>query len=129
MTDVGERDERGKPECAERVEARNAVVAFVDDDPHDVEVIVDEVGNDECILSEETEAGVGRPFGGPQLDKRRFNIERGKELRDTHAMCLALFPAHQEEHIHVRDPRRLKRDKKSEIFSHNFDQNVAMTEN
>ena len=129
MTDVGERGERGKAECAERGEARNAVIAFVDDDPRNAEVIVDEVGNDECILSEETEAGVGRPFGGQQLDKRRFNIERGKELRDTHAMCLPLFPAYQEEHIHVRDPRRLKRDKKSKIFSYNLDQNVAVTEN
>ena len=35
-----------------------------DDDPHDLKVVLEEVGNDECILHEETELGTGTPFGG-----------------------------------------------------------------
>ena len=121
--------ERWEVECAERVEARNVVVrvAFVDDDPHDLEAIFGAVGNDECILREETEVGVGAPFVGVQLDTQRFNIERGKELRDTHAMRLALFPTHQEEHIHA--PVQHIRDKKSEVFPYNLDQNVDIVQN
>ena len=60
---------RGEVECAERDEAQNIVVAFVNDDPHDLKVVLEEVGNDECILCEETEVGVGAPFGGTQLNK------------------------------------------------------------
>ena len=48
---------------------QNVVVAFVNDDPHDLKVVLEEVGNDECILHEETEVGVGAPFGGTQLNK------------------------------------------------------------
>ena len=67
--------EWGEVEYTERDEARNVVIAFVDDDPHDLNVILEEVGNDECILREETEVGVGAPFGGAQLDKSALNID------------------------------------------------------
>ena len=58
---------------------------------------MEEVGNDECILREETEVAISASFGGAQLNKRRFNIERGQELRETHATRLSLFPPHQED--------------------------------
>ena len=58
---------------------------------------MEEVGNDECILLEETEVAISASFGGAQLNRRRFNIERGQELRETHATRLALFPTHQED--------------------------------
>ena len=64
--------EWGEVEYAERDEARNVVVAFVDDDPHDLKVVLEEVGNDECILHEETEVGVGAPFGGTQLNNGAY---------------------------------------------------------
>ena len=54
---------------AERDEAQKNVVAFVDGDPHDLEVILEEVGDDECILREETKAVVGTSFGGARLDR------------------------------------------------------------
>ena len=44
-------------------------------------------------------------------------------------MRLTLFPAQQEEHIHTSVPHQRKRDKESEEFSYNLDQNVAVTEN
>ena len=44
-------------------------------------------------------------------------------------MRLALFPPHQEEHIHARIPHQWKCDKKSEVLSYNLDQNIAVTEN
>ena len=59
--------ERGEVEYAERDEAR-VIVVFVDDDSHDLEVVLEEIGNDDCILREETEVGVGTPFGGAQLE-------------------------------------------------------------
>ena len=40
---------------------------------------------------------ISASFGGEQLYRRRFNIERGQELRETHATRLALFPAYQGE--------------------------------
>ena len=43
-------------------------------------------------------------------------------------MRLALFPTHQEEHIHARIPHQRKCDKKSEVLSYNLDQNIAVTE-
>ena len=49
--------------------ARNVVIAFVDDDSRDdLEVVLEEIGNDGCVLREETEVGVGAPFGGAQLE-------------------------------------------------------------
>ena len=39
------------------------------------------------------------------------------------------FPAQQEKHIYARVPHQRKRDKESEEFSHNLDQNVAVNEN
>ena len=63
--------EWGEVEYAERDEARNVVVAFVDDDSHDLEVVLEEIWNDKCILREETEVGVGAPFGRAQLNKQR----------------------------------------------------------
>ena len=62
--DGGVLSERGEVEYTERDETRNVVVAFVDDDSHDLEVVLEEIGNDDCILREETEVGVGAPFGG-----------------------------------------------------------------
>ena len=56
--------EWGEVERTEGDEVWNIVVSFVDHDPHDLEVVLEEVGNDECILREETEVGVGSPFGG-----------------------------------------------------------------
>ena len=70
---------------------------FGDNDPHDLGVILEEAGNDECILREETKVVISASFGGEQLYRRRLNIERGQELRETHTTRLALFPAYQEE--------------------------------
>ena len=47
---------------------------------------IEEVGNDECVLREETQVDVCAPFGGAELDKQRFISTEGKKLRDTHAM-------------------------------------------
>ena len=44
-------------------------------------------------------------------------------------MRVTLFPTYQEEHIHDRVRHQRKRDKKSKEFSHNLDQNIAVTEN
>ena len=70
---------------------------FVVDDPHDLEFILEEVGNDEGNLREETKVVISASFGGEQLDRRRSNIERGQELRETHATRLALFLTHQKD--------------------------------
>ena len=51
---------------------QNNVVAFVDGDPHDFEVILEEVSDDECILHEETKTVIGTSFGGAQLDRLEF---------------------------------------------------------
>ena len=40
----------GEVEYAERDEAWKVVVAFVNDDPRDLEVVLEEVGNDKCVL-------------------------------------------------------------------------------
>ena len=47
---------------------------------------IEEVGNDECVLREETQVGVCAPFGGAELDKQRLISTEGKKLRDTHSM-------------------------------------------
>ena len=54
------------------------------------------------VSSEETEVGIGAPFRGVQLDKQRLLSSEGKKPQNTHAMRLALFPMHQEEHIHTQ---------------------------
>ena len=41
-------------------------------DPHDLEVMLEEVGDDECIFREDTKAVVGTSFGGVQLDRLAF---------------------------------------------------------
>ena len=62
----------GRPlgrQCAQCEEVRNVVVSSIDDDPDNFESVLEEVGNDERVLSEETEVSVGIRFGG--LDKWR----------------------------------------------------------
>ena len=46
------------------------MVSSIDDDPDNFERVL-EVGNDEGVLSEETEVSVGTPFRGAQLYKWR----------------------------------------------------------
>ena len=43
-------------------------------------------------------------------------------------MCLALLPAHQEEHIHVGVLCQRKRDEKSEEVTHDLNHDIAVTE-
>ena len=61
----------GRLSIPKRDEARNIFITFINDDSHNLQVVLKEIGNDECILREETEVGVGAPFRGVQLDKRR----------------------------------------------------------
>ena len=96
---------------------------FVDDDPHDLEFILEEVGNDEGNLREETKVVISASFGGAQLDRRRPNIERGQELRETHATRLALFPTHQEDISTLASRTSENRERGS------LGQNVAVAEN
>ena len=90
MDDRGVQGKRGKAECAERDEVRN-LVAFVVDDPHDLELILAEVGNDECILSEEAEAGVGAPFEGLQLDTNGALISKEGRSYEILTRCASPF--------------------------------------
>jgi hypothetical protein len=46
----------------------------------------------------------------------------------THAVCLTLFPAHQEEHILLLTPCPWECNQKGEKVSNYLDQDVAMTE-
>ena len=87
----------GRSFSVQRGEAQNDVVASATTILTISRLFLEEVGNDECILREETEIAISASFGGAQLNRRRFNIERGQELRETHATRLALFPTHQED--------------------------------
>ena len=97
MDDGSVLGERGEFECGERDEGRNDVVASATTILTILRLFWREFGNDECILREETKVVISASFGGEQLYRRRFNIERGQELRETHATRLALFPAYQGE--------------------------------
>ena len=98
---VAEMDDRGalgewwEVQCAEREEAQSDVVAFVDDDPHDLEIVLEEVRNVECILRQETKVVVSASLGGTWLTE----VSRGKSCSrlTTHAMRFGRFPTHQED--------------------------------
>ena len=69
--DGGVLSEWGEVEYTKRDEAWNIFIAFVNNDSHNFQVVLEEIGNGECVLHEETEVGVGTPFRGVQLDKWR----------------------------------------------------------
>jgi hypothetical protein len=70
--------EWGKAELAERNETRRSyVVIFVDCDLDQFERIYDQVGNDEYVLREEAEVGIGAPFGIRKLDTTVLTDEDG----------------------------------------------------
>ena len=116
MDDGSVLGKRWEVQCVERDEARNDVVAS-----SSTILTISSLFWRRLGMTRET--SISASFGGAQLDRRRSDIERGQELRETHATRLALFPTHQEDISTLASRTSENRERGS------LGQNVAVAEN